>query len=187
MRPLETIRPMLAAGAGATVVLAIAVLANLGDWLRAAIPDWLRATFVLASPPDWLRANVPNVHGHTGAHAKAARWPRNRQCQHPHQLPRRKVGARASLNRPNQCQSWWRIRVAIHHAAEAGGRNPICIQQSTERPSARERSAQQTRACVAESARSGQPRERGLTSRIHFVTAQSTVARAQARLRSWWA
>ena len=30
MRPLETIRPMLAAGAGATVVLAIAVLVNLG-------------------------------------------------------------------------------------------------------------------------------------------------------------
>jgi hypothetical protein len=44
-------------------VLAIAVLANLGDWLRAAIPDGLRATFVLVRPPDGLRANVPNVRG----------------------------------------------------------------------------------------------------------------------------
>ncbi len=38
----------------ATFVLAIVVLANLGDWLRATIPNWLRATFVLASPPDIL-------------------------------------------------------------------------------------------------------------------------------------
>jgi len=39
-----------------TFVLAIAVLANLGDWLRAAIPDRLRArlfgpTFILVMPP----------------------------------------------------------------------------------------------------------------------------------------
>ena len=50
----------------ATFVLSIAVLANLGDWLRAAIPDWPRATFVLACPPDRLRANVPNVLGREG-------------------------------------------------------------------------------------------------------------------------
>ena len=49
----------------ATFVLAIAVLANLGDWLRAAIPDGLRATFVLAiavlaNLGDWLRAAIPD-------------------------------------------------------------------------------------------------------------------------------
>jgi hypothetical protein len=59
----DWLRAAIPDGLRATFVLAIAVLANLGDWLRAAIPDGLRATFVLARPPDGLRANVPNVRG----------------------------------------------------------------------------------------------------------------------------
>ena len=90
------------------MVLAIAVLANLGDWLRAAIPDGLRATLVLAMPPAWLRATLVLVRPPDGLRATLV-------------LVRPPDGLRANVpNVPGREAVWAGRIVGIENAALIG-------------------------------------------------------------------
>jgi hypothetical protein len=122
------------------------------------------------------RANVPNVHGRE--HISGAAPGRK---SHERRIPtdaRARVCVRMRVRVSVGGGSGCRVERTEGHAAEAGGRYPICLQQSPERPSVREAIAQQSRAYVEESARPGRPaskrprprRATGPTSRIHFVT-----------------